>query len=65
MSKKKKVSIKPDDKASIPIPIDGPHTKISNSKFRHFWAYAITPKEGNSLFKLIIAYLILIIIIKE
>jgi hypothetical protein len=48
MSKKKKVSIKPDDKASIPIPIDGPHTKISNSKFRHFWAYAITPKEGNS-----------------
>ena len=49
MSKKRKVSIKPDDKASIPIPIDGPHTKISNSKFRHFWAYAITPKEGNSI----------------
>jgi len=64
MSKKKKVSIKPDDKASIPIPIDGPHTKISNSKFRHFWAYAITPKEGNNCI-LIIADLILIIIMKE
>ena len=47
MAKKKKVLIKADDKASIPIPSEGPHTKISNSKFRHFWAYAITPKEGN------------------
>ena len=46
MSKKKKVTILTDNKTSIPIPVDGPHNKISNSKFKHFWAYAVSPKEG-------------------
>ena len=44
MSIKKKVTILTDNKTSIPIPVDGPHNKISNSKFRHFWAYAVSPK---------------------
>jgi hypothetical protein len=49
MSKKKKVTILSDNKTSIPIPVNGPHDKISNNKFRHFWAYAVSPKEGNNI----------------